>query len=432
MAKRRFPAPALDPGATLIARERQIWTLEGMLVEDADPALRSSDAKKTLGDPATLAASADGEARLRAYLRSKRSADLTAAGQKLVSELDDPSQALLEQQALDAGEQPTDVFLEYLTYDGLNDLALLRLGYARYQAGRYASDTQAQAIAASFFSGMKEAPSADEGINVVFVDDHSIVLDVFGARVEEKTLRSQVEYSGAVGAMGAVDWTSNYEALRGLIRGEDPQTAYHEELECEDGEFTIDYADELQEYVSWNAQSPWATVLYSLPADQVADLYAGMAAAAGVDAKPLPPELAADELPVEGTFGTTESGLTVRVSNVVGRTELGGRTPKHGQFLLVTLDVASTLDRDLHAPPEWFTLATSAGQYNEAAVSTPGLGLAILPFAPAGTHVLGLPFTLLPAHAHTTLLLVFDVPGDTKTASLFLGAQEMGLKVAVQ
>jgi hypothetical protein len=229
-----------------------------------------------------------------------------------------------------------------------------------------------------------------------------------------------------------VEWTSNYEQLRGSIRGGEARATYTEELEWDGSGFLLNYAVELDEYLAWNATNPWAVMLYLASADEVADMYAGMAAAGGLQASGTADLGDLDRLPHEGALGQKGSGLSVKVASVRVKPRLGSVGARRGQFLLVTVAITSSLKSELRAPSDWFRLATAKAEFPEQGVARPGLAPAVLPMAPADAKMLGVPFTAIPAGKTTTLVLIFDVPADLKLAALLLGFDELALKVLVK
>lgn len=414
-----------NPGAALLAQEQQVWTLEGQLVAEADAAMRAPEAREALGDPKLAARSGTAEARARTYLRSRRSEATRKLGEELVAVLDPATVALLEKVAASAQLTPVDVFLDYLTYDGLFDLAAMRYLYKRHAAGRY--EGEARILAASFFHETTEPPSAKRGIEVVSLDPERIELRVFGARVQETVLESELQ-----GRTGVVVWSSNYERLRAVLRGGAVGDTSREELPLVAGTFRVSYVRELEEYLTINTTNPWATLLYLLPADEMADLYAGVAASGGLEAGSALAGRDPATLPVEGVIGSAERGLAARVIDVKVRPTLGSATPRRGQYLVVTVELTSTLADELRAPAEWFTLATASAEYPEVAVARPDLAVTVLPTAPPGASLLGLPYTAIAPGKQVTLTLVYDVPAEVKVAALVLGSDELALKVEVK
>jgi hypothetical protein len=407
-----------------MAHERDVWTLEGRLVAEADAALRTPEARQALGDPAAAARTASIEPAARAFLRERRGEDTRRLGALAVAGLDAPTRELLDEAAARAGVTREDVFLDYLTYDGLFDLAVMRWGWKRWRAGRITGP--GQELAATFFANVGEAPAAARGITVVAADERTIELDVFGARVVERV----TAVAGDERA-GVVTWTSNYQRLRAILRGQPDAAQAEERLELR-GTYRVDYRLELHEYLAQGDGLPWATLLYLLPADDVADLYAGVAAGGGLEAGSSLAGRDPAALPAAGTIGSAERGLGARVVGVSARASLGETLPRRGRFLLVTVELRSTLAEELRAPAEWFTLATPDAEYPEVGVAWPGLALVVLPAATPGAELLALPYTRLAPGKKRTLVLVFDVPADVTRAALVLGADELALAVAVE
>jgi hypothetical protein len=420
----------LSPSAALIAQERDVWTLEGRLVAEADASLRSTAARDALHDPQALMRANGAEERVRAYLRTARSAATRAVATSFLEALDVPTRRLLTSVATQRHVTEADVFMDYLTYDGLYDLAIMRLGYARWKNGRFTAHPETQALAGSFFAHTRAAPAGALGIKVLSADEQSIELDVFGAHVREQVKNVAVSDDPALGRIAAVDWVSNYEQLRRASRGEPQRTDYRESMAWDGKAFRVSYAAELDEYLTWNADTPWATMLYALSVDQVADLYAGAAATGGFEAGTTANAADPDRLPRQGVIGTAEHGLQAEVISARYAPALAGLRPRRGQFVIVTLAIESSLPEALEAPPSWFTLAAAGAEYAEYAVTRPALGAALLALAPANTSTIALPFTKIGAHA--TLVLVYDVPSSVKTAALVLGADELALQVSPQ
>ncbi len=423
----RAAAP-VDPGASLIAREREVWALEGSLVAEADKLLRSPEAAKALGPVDRVLAATRAEQRVRGWLRGARGAETRARTRAFLEGLDRPTRELLDRAAGRAtpAAAAEDVFMDYLTYEGLLDLAIMRYGFARFQAGRYQG--AALGLAKSFFAETRALPTAGQGIKVVASDDHSVEIDVFGARVRQAVSKSEVVFSAAVGRSGVVEWTSNYEQLRQAVRGVAVAPWYREALDFDGKRFRVSYAVELDEYLTWNSGNPWASVLYALPADQVADLYAGAAAAGGLEAVSAATGDAAT-LPSSGWIGTADRGLEVKVGEVALYDQLADVKPRRGHFAVVMVTVRSTLAADTRAPAEWFTLTGGGAEYPEVAVLRPGLRAVLLALTAKDARGLALPFTTLKAGATTTLALVYDVPRDKQTFALSIGSGELALKV---
>jgi hypothetical protein len=421
------PVELPSPAAALAEVEREVWSLEGTLLAEAEVALRAPAAKTALGEPGKLRYSDESEARVRAYLRTSRSAAVRAKTKALVGNLNHVTRAMLDQVAKQSGLTPEDVFMDYLTYDALFDLAIMRYGYKRWKANAYKGAEKA--LADSFFSLTPAAPSADAGIKVIASDSTGVEINVFGGHVVSKVESTSIKERLGAGAVGVVELSSNYEQLRAAIRGA-KETKHVEELEQDIAGYRVNYADELDEYLTWNATNPWAAVLYAAPANDVADMYAGAAAAGGFQATTvaLDPNV---KLPTTGVLGTKERGLTVTVKAVQKKQRLGAQNPRRGQFVVVTVEIASSLKDEVKAPAEWFRLATSTAEFPELGVSRPGLAVAVLPTAPAGAKLLEIPFTSLAKGAKSTLVLVYDAPSDLKTAALLVGMNELALDVTL-
>jgi hypothetical protein len=394
----------LDPGAALIDREREVWSLEGLLVSEADAALRAPGAKAALGDVAKLGKSADGEAKVRAYLRGVRSAEARALATQFLDALDGPSRALVDQAAKDGSTTAADVVMDYLTYDGLLDLTAMRLSYQRWKAGKSGGDTKR--LADSFFAASAGAPSAKLGIAVRSASERLIEVDVFGCRITEAVHTSGLKTVGAK-VRGLVTWSSNYEQLRQALRGARVEEKHTEELEPDGPTFRLDYQRELTEYLAAAAVRPWALELYAVPADELADLNAGPAAAAGVEhdaAKPAVP----------GWVGGAK-GL---------RFEVMSAKASQGSLVVVTVKMTSKLPSELRVPGGWFHLRAGGVRYEE-------VGLRRAAFAGKGTPTLELPFARL-GKKPLTAALVFDVPAGTKELKLEVGDAELTLPVALR
>jgi hypothetical protein len=419
-----------QPGAALIASERAVWTLEGLLLAEAEAALRSPEARQVLGDPRTLRYSEGAEAKVRKYLRQKRSAQARAAAAQFVASLNRTSLTMLGGVAEQTGLAVEDVLMDYLTYDALYDLAMMRYGHTRWKQGLYTGASKE--LADSFFSLVPSAPSATSGIKVVTDDPESIEISVFGGRVIERVSHAEVRDVAGVGKVGVVEWTSNYEQLRAGVRGDAARASHTEELEWDGSSFRTNYAVELDEYLSWNATNPWALVLYMTSADEVADMYAGVAAAGGLQAGAGVNLGDLERLPPQGEIGPAKKGLAIRITDAKLKPRLGGVTPRRGQFLVVTVSIKSTLAGELRAPSDWFRLATASTEYPELGVARPAMAPAVLSLAPPGARMLGVPHTAIPAGKTSTLVLVYDVPPDLRLSALLLGANELALKVVVK
>jgi len=272
------------------------------------------------------------------------------------------------------------------------------------------------------------APSASAGIKVIAADKTGVEINVFGGHVVSKVESSSVKDVPGVGKIGVVQIASNYEQLRAGIRGT-KESSHTEELEWNLG-YRVSYAEELDEYLTWNATNPWASVLYAAPANDVADMYAGAAAAGGFQTSTASFK-AGTKLPATGTLGTADRGITVTVKGAQKKPRLASMASRRGQFVIVTVDVASTLKEDMKAPAEWFKLATPTAEYPELGVARPGLAAAVLPSAPAGATLLQIPFTNLAKGGKATLVLIYDVPTDLKDAALVIGSDELALGVGL-
>lgn len=416
-----------SPAAWLIEAETSVWTLEGMLVAEADAALRTPAAKQALGAPSQLRFSDDAERRVRAYLRSSRSADVRARAKAFVATLNQVTVNTLAHVAAQANLSPEDVFMDYLTYDALFDLAIMRYGYKRWKAGAYTGADKT--LADSFFSLTTTAPSAAAGIKVLRGDAAGLDINVFGGHVVATVDSVSVREVPGVGRIGSVEWTSTYEQLRANIRTGTTAAKRVEELEWDLG-FRVNYAEELDEYLTWNATNPWAAVLYATNADAAADMYAGAAAGGGLQAGSIKLDPSA-KLATSGTIGTKARGLTVAIKSATKKARLATSTPRRGQYVVLTVEVSSTLQEDLKAPAEWFRLVTADTEFPEFGVSRPGLAAAVLPSAPAGATLLAIPYTTLRKAATSTLVLVYDVPPQLTNAALVVGAGELALGVTL-
>ena len=421
-----------QPGQALLASERAVWTLEGRLLLEADAMLRTPAARSALGDPALLAFSDAAEARVRSYLRAGHSAAVRTLAQSFVASLDRPSRALLAG-AAGAGA-PEDVVMDYLTYDGLYDLALMRYGHRQWRAGRYARRAASQALAQSFFAQAGSQPGALRGIQLgsnadTASRDGALDVTLFGATIQQRVLSSLVTREAAVGWVGVVRWSSNYEQLRRLSRGEPLRAEHEERVAYEDGGFHISYAAELDEYLRLGAATRWASLLYTLPADEVADLYAGAAASGGLTAGAAR-QLEPRKLPRYGRIGSKQAGFTVRVQYVHEAATLAGVKPRAGKFVRVNIELHSKWSRELRAPADWFTLVADDTSYPEVAVSNPGMAPLLVALG-GGARPLGMPLTRVAARRDVRLTLVYDVPVATREAALVIGADELALRVSL-
>jgi len=412
-----------SPAEWLARAEHDVWTLEGLLLAEAEVALRAPAAKQALGE---LKYSDDAEARVRAYLRGTRSAAVRDKAKAFVATTNHVTRAILDQVAKHAATTAEDVFMDYLTYDALFDLAIMRYGFKRWKANAYQGADKA--LADSFFALSTTAPSADAGIKVLSADAKGIDVNVFGGHVISKVDAVSQKTVEGVGKVGVVELTSNYEQLRASIRGT-KESKHVEELEWDLG-YRVSYADELDEYLTWNATNPWAAVLYAVTANEVADMYAGAAAAGGFQATSVKLDPGA-KLPTTGILGTKDRGITITVKSVQKKPRLAATTPRRGQFVIVTVELASSLKEELRAPAEWFKLASPTAEYPELGIARPGLAAAVLPTAPAGARLLSIPFTSISKGGKSTLVLVYDAPSDLKTAALVVGMDELALEVAL-
>ncbi len=419
---------AAEPGATVLLRESQAWALEGELVAEAQALLGAEAARAELGDAAANAAG-QGEGRARALLRRGRSARRREAARTFVDGLDRPTRELLEAAGRSAGVPREDVFMDYLTYEGLYDLALMRYGWRR----RESATGPAKKASDDFFAATKALPSAKAGISVGKAADGEISVDVFGATVRATVVESRVEHVPGVGPVGKVEWRSSYEALRAAARGQSAAETLSEVLPREEGGYRVSYAVEVDDYLSDGDGRPWATLLYLTSADEVADLYAGVAAAGGLAS--VAPIGSADPagLPVEGLVGTKEAGLSVRVAECRVAPVLAGARARRGKFALVTVELRSTLKAPVKAPSDWFALEAGGVEYPEVGVTRPGLGATVHALVEVpGARMLGLPATTIAPGGAVALVLVFEVPRSVDLATLRIGARELALKVVLR
>lgn len=424
---------AAEPGATVLLREAQAWALEGELVAEAQALLGAEAAKAELGDAAKNAGG-QVEARARALLRRGRSAQRREAARAFVDGLDRPTRELLEAAGRSAGVPREDVFMDYLTYEGLYDLALMRYGWRRREAATGA----AKKVSDDFFAATKALPSAKAGISVGKGEDGtSITVDVFGATVRATVVDSRVEHVPGVGSVGKVEWRSSYEGLRAAARGQMDASAgaetLSEVLPHEEGGYRVSYAVEVDDYLSDGDGRPWATLLYLTSADEVADLYAGVAAAGGLASVAAVGSVDPAGLPVEGLVGTKEAGLAVRVAECRVAPVLAGAKARRGKFALVTVELRSTLATPVRAPSDWFALEAGGVEYPEVGVTRPGLGATVHALVEVpGARMLGLPATTIAPKSAVALVLVFEVPRSVDLATLRIGAHELALKVVLQ
>ncbi len=419
-------APALaqdhEPGQTLLARERDTWTLEGKLVAEANALLRTPAARQELGDVKT-----GNETKVRAWLRAHRTDGHRDLAREFMKGLDRPTRELLDRVATPQHLAPEEVLMDYLTYEGLYDLALVRYGWRRYQAKQLPEATRA--LVEEFFANVKELPSATAGITAT-TKGHALEVSVFGAHVHAEVLESKIDHVPGVGAVGAVEWKSNYEAIRAHARGVTPEPHLKEVLAHEDGRYRVSYALELDEYQRDGATRPWATVLALTSADELADLYAGIAAAGGLEATAEVQSVDPSKLSSTGIVGTKEKGLTVKVTEVKSTESLMGSRARRGKFLVVVLEATSSFANELRAPAEWFKLEAKGAEYPELGVTWPGAeGNLHALIASSNARMLGLPYTTFAPGAKVELVLVFEVPRDLELAALRLGAREAALKV---
>ncbi len=171
------------PGRSLLRREADVWYLEGKLVGEAQRLLRSPELKKELGEDALV--SGDAETRVRTWLRSKRNASYREAARKFYGGCDRPTRELLDRAAQPADLAPEDVLMDWLTYEGLFDLSLVRDGWRRFKAGGL--DAAAKELAATFYDKLERLPDASEGIQPAMEADDSLFVSVFGARTSTRT-----------------------------------------------------------------------------------------------------------------------------------------------------------------------------------------------------------------------------------------------------
>ncbi|MEZ0229880.1 MAG: hypothetical protein ACAI25_14750, partial [Planctomycetota bacterium] len=297
------------PGRALIHRERDFWNLEGKLVAEAQALLRSPELKKDLGDDALV--SGEAEAQVRAWLHGKRAAAHRDAARKFFASCDRPTRELIERAAQPAELAPEDVLMDWLTYEGLYDLALVRDSWRRFKAGGL--EGADKELASSFFADLAKAPESSAGITVAAPDDKTLDVSVFGAKVRASVLSSKVEHRPAVGPVGLVEWRSNYEKLRAQLRRREAADPIKEELVQEDGRYRPTYALEVDEYLVGGATQPWALSLALASADDLADLYAGFEASTGARCK----------------------GFTIMGTQTA--TALGAAKPQRGKFVIVTI-----------------------------------------------------------------------------------------------
>ncbi|MHB8873139.1 MAG: hypothetical protein ACYC8T_05575 [Myxococcaceae bacterium] len=407
------PAQALDPGAALIARERDVWSLEGVLLSEADAALRAPEAKTALGK-------APSEAAVRGYLRTQRSAAERKLALSFLDAFDAPTRALLEQAAKEGAQTPGDLLMDYLTYDGLHDLAAMRQGYRRWKAGK--SEAELKKLADSFFAQTTSAPSAKLGIQVRSASERLIEVDIFGCRITEAVHTAGLKTVGA-SVRGLVTWSSNYEQLRQAMRGARVEENHSEELEPDGPTFHLDYRRELTEYLAAAKVNAWAVELYAVPADELADLHAGPAAAAGLEHDPAKPA-------APGWIGGAK-GLRFEVTGARKALAPGEAKAGRGAFAVVTVKMTSKLPAELRVPGSWFHLQAEGARFDEVGPGRPALAGAAEKLAGKGTRALELPFALL-GKKPLSAVLVFEVPAELASAKLVLGEGELELPVALK
>jgi hypothetical protein len=412
------PPAAADPGAVLIELEEKVWRLEGLLIGHVDAALRTPEARAAIGDDDRVR-DGSAEAAIRAFLRASYPAEIRAVAAEVLLALDADTRRYLDRIGRVVERTPDEIMLEYLTYDGLFDLAAMRHGYRQWKAGRY--DGPAAVLAASFFGESDGEPSASRGIEILRADRRVLEISVFGGRVLDEIQEVAPGQDDAV----EVVWRSNYEQLRESIRGGESAALDREVMGPNDGGHGVSYRAELGEYLR-SSTAPWASVLYLVPVDEAADLFAGVASGGDLETRAAP-TAAGDALPREGWIGEAGQGVSVRIVDVQPVPSVATTKPTRTQFVSVVVEIRSELDTELRLLSTWFSLETPRAEYPEIGVLRPGLAPELARRFGAA-RAIELPYRRLAAGATTTIALVFDVPpGDHGV--LHVGNDELRLAV---
>ena len=142
-----------------------------------------------------------------------------------------------------------------MTCEGSTDLYLM----TRVHGDRQKLRASVGAVIDTFFATDAPAPSADKGVKVVSRTDDKIVVDLFGAKVIEECLPTNVEMLGE--GKAKVRWKSNYNFLRDVVRGKKPEAEIEETLVKSDDGFGVEYRDWIGEFLAGGDKQPWATTL---------------------------------------------------------------------------------------------------------------------------------------------------------------------------
>lgn len=240
----------------LMYSEELVWTLEGECLKDAERVLSEANAKKIATAPEGAEGGADRvETRLREYLRVRRDSRIWRAAERAFITMTPESRKATEEAAFKAGLRPVDILSEWMTCEGATDLYLM----TKVHEDRAKLRASVGAVIDTFFAADAPVPSADKGVKVVTRTDDKIVVDLFGAKVMEECLPTEVEMLGE--GKAKVRWKSNYNFLRDVVRGKKPEAEIEETLVKSDDGFGVEYQDWIGEFLAGADKQPWATTL---------------------------------------------------------------------------------------------------------------------------------------------------------------------------
>jgi S1-C subfamily serine protease len=241
-------------GAALMASEARIWTLEGQSLKEAQEVFTSPEAQGLLQDKAMKPV--EKEHLLRSFLRAKRSAVSLHEANSFIETLNSRSRDFLASTASLKKIRPGDLILEWLTYEAAIDLTMM----ASIWQGQGNFRAEATKVVDSFLEGVFEPPALEKGVSVESRTKIKIVINLFGARVIEEIIHdkpARMEDGQVV-----VCWKSNYNYLRGVMKGENPKEVIEEKIGTEGAGYSIDYLDWIREYLKTGDRQPWATAMY--------------------------------------------------------------------------------------------------------------------------------------------------------------------------
>jgi S1-C subfamily serine protease len=251
------------PGAALISSERLVWTLEGGALKEAQMILDSQVASKQAKAGDSTIDADRRETDLRSLLRSHRSESTILTARSFVSACNNRSRKWLSETADKLGIRPEDLVVEWLTYEGALDLGMITRIWN--EQGNFKGESAK--IVASILNGVTETPALAKGVEIESANNERIVVKLFGVNVIEELVQDQPK-SGEESPL--VQWKSNYDYIRTILKGDSPKLVIDETLERDGDHYGVDYMDLFQEYWQGGHRQPWATRLVDASAIGVA------------------------------------------------------------------------------------------------------------------------------------------------------------------